>query len=149
MAAFAEFGPFREDFSALTMLPLYGDAHAIGVVLSEEDNEKLDYMNEPLFASRSSEKATYASWIPYFDSKKERIVVTLSRLCWPTGCLGSSFPVPLKMDQLVCLSFSNLIGKRKRLEFALLYLDSLLDRLGECVSNTVLSVGRYDVVTHE
>lgn len=41
----AEFGPTLEDVAALTMLPLYGDTHTMGVVLSENDNRKFHYLN--------------------------------------------------------------------------------------------------------
>lgn len=90
IAASREFGPILEDVFALTMLPLYRDTHAMGVVLSEEDNKKLAYLNEAMLASSASRKATYASWIGYFGLGKGKTMVMPSRLCWHSGDLGSS-----------------------------------------------------------
>lgn len=36
------------------MLPLFGDTHVMGVVLDEDDEVKLDLLNEALLASRLS-----------------------------------------------------------------------------------------------
>lgn len=53
---------YLKDVLALTMLPLCGDTHSMGVVLDDEDPEKLDFLNRALSKSRgSSNKDTYPS----------------------------------------------------------------------------------------
>lgn len=48
VVAWGEFGPSIKDVSVLTQLPLFGDTHAMGVVLDREDQEKLDFLNKAL-----------------------------------------------------------------------------------------------------
>lgn len=52
------------------MLSLYKKRHVTGVVLREDGNNKLDYLNQTLLSSRFFEKATYVSWIRYFSIQK-------------------------------------------------------------------------------
>lgn len=55
--------------SILTGLPLFGEAHAIGVVLKGVDKNKLDFRNKALtYLKYSANKATYLSLIQYFES---------------------------------------------------------------------------------
>lgn len=58
------------DVSVLTMLPLFGDTNAMGVIPDNKDQEKLDFLYKAISKSRSSmNKATY-TWIRYFESGK-------------------------------------------------------------------------------
>lgn len=42
----------------------------MGIVLYEDDKEKLNFLNDALLASWSSGKATYATWILYVNIEK-------------------------------------------------------------------------------
>lgn len=78
----------------LTMLPLFGDTHAIGIVLDEGNKMKLDFLNEVLFVPRPSGKVTYTMWIRYFKIGKGKnsghhvqamVAYWLSWFVLPTG----------------------------------------------------------------
>lgn len=68
LTSWGEFSPSTEDVAMLILLPLFGEAHAIGVALSEEDQKKVELLNKSLSSSKYlSNKTTYLSWVKYFD----------------------------------------------------------------------------------
>lgn len=57
-----------EDIAMLMSLRLFGEAHTIGIILKEEDQKKVEYLTKSLSSSKySTNKATYLSWVKYFD----------------------------------------------------------------------------------
>lgn len=69
----------------------------MGIVIDEDDAEKLNFLNEVLLASRSLRKATYSMWFIISIERRGEISAIPSRLCWPIVYLGSSYPAALKM----------------------------------------------------
>lgn len=65
-----EFVHTLEDMAVLTMLPIYTKKNAMGVVLGENENWKLEYLTYATSASKPTSKATYASWICFFDERR-------------------------------------------------------------------------------
>lgn len=53
--------PTLEDIARLTMLPMFGEANDMGIVLEEEDEVKLRYLTSTMIATRTSDKSTYAT----------------------------------------------------------------------------------------
>lgn len=70
VAAYGEFAPLLEEVSALTMLPLFGYTHSMGVVIDKKSQEKLDILNKALFESRSS--STKATLLLGFGISKKK-----------------------------------------------------------------------------
>lgn len=138
LSGIGKFGSTLKDVSALTTLPMFGDTHAMGIVLDEEDKEKLKILSEVFMGSRTSGKGTYVAWIRYFEigngknnSYKVESIVSYY-LSWfvLTSSLEdepNSFVFPLAF----------LLAKGKRLALSPLYLGSLFDRVDERVSNIV------------
>lgn len=63
-ATCGEFGPALEKtISALTVLPLFAGTHPTGVVLDEDDKEKLDFLNDALLAF----KPAWEGYISHMD----------------------------------------------------------------------------------
>lgn len=56
-----------EELARLTMLPMFGEATAMGDVLEEKDKVKLRYLTSTMTASRTSSMSTYATWLLFFD----------------------------------------------------------------------------------
>lgn len=52
------------------MLPIYGEKNDVCVTLGENNTGKLEYLNFSLTASKSSNKATYLSWVLFFVEKE-------------------------------------------------------------------------------
>lgn len=72
-ASCGEFGPSLEDLAVLISLQLFGDAHAIGVILSADDQKRSEFLNKALSDSRyPSSKATYLSWVKLFEEGERR-----------------------------------------------------------------------------
>lgn len=46
MAPWGEFRPSLENVAALTSLPIFGESHVMGIVLSEKDKKKLEFLNK-------------------------------------------------------------------------------------------------------
>lgn len=70
IAAWGEFSPTLDNIVVLTMLPLYIKKNAMGMTLGENGTEKLEYRKFSLTRVKSSGKATYTSWICFFDEKE-------------------------------------------------------------------------------
>lgn len=70
-ALWGEFGSSLKDVGNLTLLPLFGEAHAIGVTLQGEDQKRLDFFNKSLLM-QSTNKATYLSWATFFAKGQGR-----------------------------------------------------------------------------
>lgn len=51
----------------LTILPLYGQTNAKGLVFAEEDEDKLRLSTSAIGSSKVFGKSTYALWIRYFN----------------------------------------------------------------------------------
>lgn len=66
-----EFRPTRENVMNLTFLRLYRDTNTMGVAFKEEDEEKLQQLISSIGYSKVPNKSTYASWIRYFDERRE------------------------------------------------------------------------------
>lgn len=67
MVAWGEFTPFLEDMARLTMLPMFVETNAMGVVLEERDEMKLMYMTSVIITPTMSGKSTYTTWPQFFD----------------------------------------------------------------------------------
>lgn len=68
LASWGGFFLALEDVAMLTSLPLFDEAHATGVMLKGEDQKKADYLTKSLSSSNhSTNKATYLSWVKYFN----------------------------------------------------------------------------------
>lgn len=67
LSGMGKFGPTLKDVSALTMLPMFGDTHTMGIVVNKEDKEKLKFLSKVFMGSKTLDKDTYASWICYFE----------------------------------------------------------------------------------
>lgn len=67
MAAYGEFTLTLEDVVRLTMLPMFGEANPVEVILEEEDRVKLNYLTSIMTAWRTTCKFSYATWLNFFD----------------------------------------------------------------------------------
>lgn len=135
----------------LTLLPLFGEAHATSIILDGEDQKRVDFLTRSLSKPKySTNKATYLPWGKYFDEGGEGsnsafqveafLDYLLSYFVFPSSPKDgiNSFVFPLVV----------LLSKGNRLVLALLYLGSLYAQLDECLKGVLRSVGRYDVVTY-
>lgn len=59
LATWGEFIPTLEDVASLTMLPLFGEMNAIGIVLKEGDQTKLKHLTIAMATLKTSAKAPY------------------------------------------------------------------------------------------
>lgn len=57
MWLFGEFNPTLEDVMRLTMLPLFGEANDVAIVLEENDQVKLKHLTATMAASRTFGKS--------------------------------------------------------------------------------------------
>lgn len=49
------------------MLPLFGEANIVGIVLDEDDQVKVKYLIAARATSRMSGKLTYLNWLQFLD----------------------------------------------------------------------------------
>lgn len=54
------------------MMPMFGEANVVGVVLEEESGVKLRYPTSVRTASRASRKSTYATWLRFDERDGNR-----------------------------------------------------------------------------
>lgn len=92
--------------------------------MHEDDNEKLDFLNEALLTSRSSSKATYSMWKSCFDTGKGRDNqhTVKAMLAYWLSC----FVLPVgPEDGLNSFFFHQAIGEREELSASALILGSI------------------------
>lgn len=69
MATWGKFSLPLEDVTVLMSLSLFDEAYAIRVTLRGEDQKKVEFLTKSLSISKySTNKATYLSWVKYFDN---------------------------------------------------------------------------------
>lgn len=131
----------------LITLSLYEETNAMDVVLRVENEVKLQWLTSAMTSSKMFDKYIYASQIRYFDEGEG----TRAGQCWnPYYCIVchslilSSGPE----DVLNCYEFllAIFLAKGERLAMVPIYFASLYSWLNECVSNTNLLLGLYDIV---
>lgn len=59
--------PSLEDVASLTMLPMFGEANAVGIILEEDDQVKLKFLTIFMTSSRMSGKLTQVTRLRFFD----------------------------------------------------------------------------------
>lgn len=57
VAAWGKFTHILKDVTILTILPMYGEANAVGVILEDDDGVKLKYLTSAMAVSRTSTKS--------------------------------------------------------------------------------------------
>lgn len=91
VTSLGEFTPTLEDVSMMFRLPIFVDKGATGLVLSEEEERRLQL---PIAALGVINKSTCTSWVRYFrEGEGQRKEMRLEAFCY-TGCPGipSSWP---------------------------------------------------------
>lgn len=81
LAAWGKFGVTLEDVSAFTVLPMFRDTQAMGIVFDGEDKEKLKFSNNDYLGSTMSAKGIYLFVDPCFKTGEQ------SLLCRCKACL--------------------------------------------------------------
>lgn len=113
MLRLAVFGLSLEDVADLIPSQLFGDAHAMVVILKGEDQKRLEFLNKALSDSRyPASKATYLSWVKLFKEGERNNKFQVEALL-AIGYVISCFQAAQRWALQLCFSFCCLISQEK------------------------------------